>query len=204
MRSIFHPPRAAVAVIGLAVAALSLAGSAEAATIAFAGTEMNDTPPPAPSPSCGAGQVLVAFSPATATESGTSNFGTFLPTQSHCLTPPPTSYSGGVFDFAFTAGDDLTGTYSGHFTPTGTPNVLNTFIDYIVTGGTGRFLGATGEFDATGILDRSVTRPLNNVTFTGELILPAVSVPEPATWGLLLAGFAAMGAMLRRRRRVSA
>jgi hypothetical protein len=178
--------------------ALAAAIPAAAATSIFTGTEMNDTPPPGPSPLCGAGQVRVAFSPLTATVSGSSNFGTFQPTAAHCLTPPPTTYNGGVFDFAFAAGDDLFGTYSGFFTPTGVANVLNSTVDYIVTGGTGRFLGATGAFQGVGILDRNLARPINNLTLTGTLDLPAV--PEPATWMTMILGFGFIGEALRRRR----
>lgn len=166
--------------------------------LAFTGTEMNDTPTPAPSPLCGGGQVLVSFSPSTAITSGTSNLGGFGPTMSHCLTPPPTTYSGGVFDFKFDAGDDLLGTYSGYFTQTGTLNLLNTFIDFVVTGGTGRFLDASGWLHAEGTLDRRVPRPINNVTLTGMLNLPAV--PEPSGWALMILGFGGVGAAARRRR----
>jgi len=189
--------RATIAPV-LALLALAGAGSASAVVLPFTGTEMNDTPTPAPSPLCAGGQVLVSFSPSTAITSGMSNFGAFGPTMSHCLTPPPTSYSGGVFDFAFAAGDDLVGTYSGHFTPTGTPNLLNTFIDFVVTGGTGRFEDASGWLHAEGLLDRRVLRPINNVTLTGVLSLPAV--PEPSAWALMILGFGAVGATLRQRR----
>lgn len=181
-------------IVALAVAA---AAPASAAVLAFTGTEMNDTPTPGPSALCSPGQVRVAFSPATAIVAGTSNFGDFAPTMAHCLTPPPTTYSGGVFDFAFAAGDDLFGTYSGHFTPTGTPNVLNTFVDFVATGGTGRFLGASGAFSGVGILDRSVPRPLNNLTLSGRLDLPAV--PEPSTWAMMILGLGLAGAAMRRR-----
>ena len=182
----------------VALLALLATAPAHAAVVLFTGTEMNDTPTPAPSPSCAVGQVSVAFNPTNAITAGTSNFGNFGPTMAHCLTPPPTTYSGGVFDFAFAAGDDLFGTYSGHFTPTGTPNVLNSFVDYVVTGGTGRFLGATGTFQGVGILDRSVPRPLNNLTLSGKLDLPAV--PEPATWAMMILGLGLVGATMRRAR----
>ena len=182
----------------LAVLALAVAAPADAAVRTFSGVEMNDTPPPGPSALCSPGQVFIAFSPLTATVSGASNFGSFAPTMAHCLTPPPTSYSGGVFDFTFDAGDKFTGSYSGFFTPTGTPNVLNTFVDYIVTGGTGRFLGASGTIHGVGILDRNPTRPINSLTLNGSLDMPAV--PEPATWGLMIMGFGMVGAMVRRRR----
>jgi hypothetical protein len=181
----------------LAALATVAALPASAAILAFTGTEMNDTPTPGPSPLCGIGQVRVAFSPSTATTSGTSNLGSFGPTMAHCLTPPPTSYSGGVFDFDFGAGDDLLGTYSGHFTPTGTANLLNTFVEYVVTGGTGRFLDASGTIHGVGILDRRVARPINSLTLNGVLNLPGV--PEPATWTMMILGFGLVGLARRAR-----
>jgi hypothetical protein len=44
-----------------------------------------------------------------------------------------------------------------------------------------------------------------NLATAGDISGPAsfyvTSVPEPATWGLMLLGFGAMGMVLRRRRR---
>ncbi len=183
----------------LAVLALAAASPAAAGTFAFTGTTMNDTPPPiVGSPLCAPGDLRVAFSPANSTAAGTSNFGAFGPSLAHCLTPPPTVYSGGVFDFAFAAGDSLLGTYSGFFTPTATPGFLNNTVNFVVTGGTGRFLGASGAFQAIGTLDRTVPRPLSQNTFSGTLNLPAV--PEPATWAMMILGFGLTGAAVRRRR----
>jgi hypothetical protein len=191
-------------VIGPALIALALAAAAPSwgATFAFTGTTTNDTPPPMPSPLCSAGMVRVAFSSANAAVTGASNFGGFSPSLGHCLTLPPSSYSGGVFDFTFDAGDVLSGTYSGFFTPTATPGILNSTVDYVVTGGTGRFVGATGGFKGVGTLDRTVPRPFNSLTLTGSLSLPAV--PEPATWGLMILGFGLAGGSLRRRRALAA
>ena len=183
----------------LAALAIACATPASAALVSFTGTEMNDTPPPGGGGGCAGGQIYVAFSPTTATTVGTSNFGGFGPTMAHCLTPPPTTYSGGIFTFAFDAGDEFTGTYSGFFTPTDAANVLNTTVNYVVTGGTGRFAGATGAIQGVGILDRSVPRPLNNITLTGVLDLPGV--PEPATWAMLVVGFGGIGGVVRASRR---
>ncbi|WP_293901267.1 PEPxxWA-CTERM sorting domain-containing protein [Phenylobacterium sp.] len=182
----------------LVALALTAASPAAATTYAFTGTSTNDTPPPTPSALCAAGEVRIAFSPANSTAAGTSNFGAFGPSLAHCLSLPPSSYSGGVFDFAFAAGDDLSGSYSGFFSPTATPGVLNNTVNFVVTGGTGRFLGATGAFQSIGTLDRRVPRPLNTGTFSGSLNLPAV--PEPATWAMMILGFGLTGTAMRRRR----
>jgi len=194
--SLFHLHRAMRPVV--VVLALAAAASAQASTVTFSGTEMNDTPTPHPDASCGAGQLLVSFNPGNAITAGTSNFGAFGPSMTHCLTPPPTSYSGGVFEFDFAAGDEFSGTYSGFFTPTGTPNLLNSTVNYIVTGGTGRFLGATGTIQGIGTLDRNPLRPINNLVLSGTLNLPAV--PEPSVWAMMITGFFGVGATLRRRR----
>jgi hypothetical protein len=189
------------AVLGaLAIFAASPAG---AIIVAFTGSFTNDTPPPSVSASCAVGQVLVSFSPATATTSGASNFGSFGPSQSHCLVPPPpgapSSYTGGSFNFAFDEGDALFGTTAGELTPiAGSPGYFDSFVHYTVTGGTGRFLAASGSIEGVGVLNRTVPRPLNSLALTGELNLPAV--PEPGTWALMITGFGAVGSVLRRRR----
>lgn len=200
------PPHT-VATAALAALAITFATPASAAVVVFTGSFTNDTPPPAPNPACGGGQVMVSFSPTTATTSGASNFGAFGPSQSHCLVPPPpgagSSYTGGSFNFAFDLGDELFGTTSGELTPiVGMPGFFDSYVHYAVTGGTGRFLGASGAFEGVGVLNRTLPRPLNNLTLAGELDLPAV--PEPSTWALLIGGFGMAGAVLRRRRSVPA
>lgn len=185
----------------LAALALAAACPAAAATFAFTGTQMNDTPPRVPSSLCGAGQVLVSFSPQTAISTGSSNFGNFAASQRHCLTPPPGVYTGGVFDYAFEAGDMFFGTYSGFFQPGDVAGVLNNNIELIVQGGTGRFLGATGVINGIGTLDTRVPRTVSTLTVNGTLNLPAV--PEPATWATMILGFGLVGAVMRRRPRAS-
>jgi hypothetical protein len=189
------PYRAAVPLLLLA---LALPSPVNAAVVAFTGQFSNDTPTPMPDPSCSTGQVLVNFNPGNSTAHGTSNLGEFGPSQTHCIAPG-TPYTG-IFSFAFDLGDILSGTTAGHLVPTATPGVFNSFVTYTVTGGTGRFLGASGLLNATGLLDRRPTRPVNQLDISGKLSMPAV--PEPASWSLMVGGFGLAGVAMRRRHQV--
>jgi len=184
--------------------ALALPAQVNAAVVLFTGEFSNDTPTPMPDPSCSAGQVLVNFNPGNSTAHGTSNLGDFGPSQTHCIAPgmPYT----GVFSFAFDLGDILNGTTAGHLVPTATVGVFNSFVTYTVTGGTGRFLGATGLLNGVGLLDRRPIRPVNHLDISGTLNLPAV--PEPTSWALMVGGFGLAGIAIRgsgapSRRRVT-
>ena len=52
----------------------------------------------------------------------------------------------GTYQFVAANGDTLTATFSGKATPTATRGVLSIVETAIITGGTGRFAGATGSF----------------------------------------------------------
>ena len=90
-----------------------------------------------------------------------------------------------------------TNVYFGSFLLTGTPIALasgsgweTVIIDFTsATGGTLDFVEANENNDVGNLLD--------NVTLTS-------SVPEPATWALMLAGFGGLGLVLRRRTRLAA
>jgi hypothetical protein len=181
--------------MGIAAAAVP----AGAVTFGFAGQFANDTPTPGPSASCAAGQILVDFNPGNSTAVGTSNLGAFGPSATHCIAPG-TPYAG-VFSFDFASGNVLSGTTAGYMTPTVTPGVANSFVTFTATGGTGFFLGASGTIAGQGLLDRRPLRPLNQLSLNGVLNLPAVAVPEPASWALMIAGFGVVGAAQRRARR---
>jgi hypothetical protein len=75
-------------------------------------------------------------------------------------------------DLTFTAanGDKVFGTFGWTFVPTKTPNILQPIIEYKLTGGTGRFVGATGGGTATGLFN-SVTRQAT-CTFQGTISSP--------------------------------
>jgi len=56
----------------------------------------------------------------------------------------------GFFHWIAANGDQISGPFSGYLTPTATPRVFDNHETAIVTGGTGRFTGATGLFTLTG------------------------------------------------------
>jgi hypothetical protein len=58
----------------------------------------------------------------------------------------------GIYKNVAANGDELHGTYTGAFTPFG-GNIFKIEADIIVTGGTGRFLNATGEISLFGEMD---------------------------------------------------
>lgn len=190
--------RIPIATAAIAVALSISSTAAGAATVTFSGTSRNANFSPAADASCPAARPLrlnIQNGPGFAT--GTSNLGAFTFTQSHCTNGLPGPYSGGVFSFSFEQGDMLEGTYSGVLA--GTPPALSNDINYVVTGGTGRFLGGTGTINGIGTLTFAPGQlPLAESALTGTLDLPAV--PEPATWMSMILGLGTIGAALRRRR----
>lgn len=75
--------------------------------------------------------------------------------------------------------------------------------------GVGTWLSTGGNFTAGS--SNVVLRIVNNNTIAGgndfaldDISLTAVAVPEPATWGLMVAGFGLVGAGMRRRSRAIA
>jgi hypothetical protein len=186
-------------VVSVLVAGLSLASAAEAAIVAFTGNVVNSTPLIFPAAGCPGG-ALISVNPGNSTQTTSSNFGSFGISISHCVAFPPIppfSFTGGVFGFGF-AGGSLTGSYSGDVTPTANPAVVNNITNYLVTGGTGKFAGASGIFTATGTLELASGLNINTQAISGTINAPAV--PEPATWAMLIAGFGLVGGMQRRRR----
>jgi hypothetical protein len=60
----------------------------------------------------------------------------------------------GTYEFTATNGDKVYATFNGVATPTATPGVLYIEETAIITGGTGRFAGATGSFTSERLYDR--------------------------------------------------
>ena len=178
----------------ISAAALLMVAPANAAVVMVTGTTSNVSAPPGPG-SCAAPALTLIINPADTV--GHSNLGNFTFSQQHCVTPPlPAPYSGGIFSFFFDLGDTLTGSYAGMTSLSGVPGVLNNSLTYTATGGTGRFVGASGTIDLIGTITFAAGRPpRGDSNLSGTLNLPAV--PEPMTWMLLLTGFSLVGAKLR-------
>ncbi len=189
--------------IAAAALALCLAtGNAIAADFAFTGTLFNTNPPPAPNPSCAPGTVLLQFDPGNSAQTNLSNFGSFTNSSSHCIGGFPfASWSNGAFLWSFEGGDTLFGTTSGNLTPTALPGLFDAVYTLVATGGTGRFFDASGSINALAQIDTRFQPASNTAVISGLLTLPAV--PEPATWLMLVSGFALVGAAARRRQRVA-
>lgn len=187
----------------VAIGILAASTPSFAAEVLFFGTRGNIDAPGVASARCG-GQTTTSVrnDPPTATSFGSSNFGAFTPTLSHCIQLPlsavaPTPITLGEFLFAFDTGDTLFGTYSGSVT-FAEPGLFSVMQTHLVTGGTGLFAAVSGSFDSQGTLSFRTGRPVVEQGFGGLLQIPGV--PEPSTWMTMLLGFALIGVTIRRRR----
>ncbi len=190
-----------------AAVAVLLAGAPAAAGIyAFTGSRQNVNFVSPPGTGRCAPLNTVTITPTGPSSSGTSNFGSFVLTNSHCIAGPPNAgnpvraITDGQFVWDFDDGGSLFGTYAGQAVfdagvVTGTEN-------FTVLGGTGRFLDASGLLQSVGTLGFGMVegRPVGifNGTLTGTLNAPGI--PEPDSWAMLIAGFGLIGAVARRRR----
>lgn len=182
----------------LAVVVFASLPAAAATPIDFFGTFMNTNPTASPAPPCAA-EVTNKNDPPTFKSAGFSNLGDFVFNLVQCLAPTPS----GSIELDFGGGNTLVGTWASVGTPTSIPLVSQVVGTAGITGGTGTFAGYTGSFTALGYLDRrdlDVTGPSftadSAFVFRGEV----TPVPEPATWGLMALGLAAVGAMARLRK----
>src|SRR4030095_11363836 len=64
-----------------------------------------------------------------------------------CEDPPNITYTG-TFHWFAANGDELSGTFEGFLSPTGTPGVYDNHEPSEVTAGTGRFTSATGHWES--------------------------------------------------------
>ena len=81
-----------------------------------------------------------------------------------------TRIASGSYQFIAANGDTLTATFVGQATPTSTPSVLYIVETATITGGTGRFAGATGSFITERLFD-TITG-LTTGSFKGSISSP--------------------------------
>ena len=67
-------------------------------------------------------------------------------------------------------GSSLFGEGTGQGAPTGTPGIVSIVETYTITGGTGRFDGATGNFTVKRLIDRAILT--SSGTISGTIVLP--------------------------------
>src|ERR671930_1617463 len=79
----------------------------------------------------------------------------------------PTAHATGLATFTAANGDTLTATVDGQATPTTTPGVVSIVEVYTITGGTGRFAGATGTFTREHTLNQATG--VSSGTFSGAI-----------------------------------
>lgn len=135
---------------------------------------------------------------------GTSNFGNFAADMTACLhTPFPAAITDGVFTWTFDDGDTLDGTWSGLDTRVNLPDgghLLTINESYVVTGGTGAFLDATGLINETGSAVSTGISAIANYTFDGTIAGPnLVATPEPGSLALIGTGVLTLAAFIRGR-----
>lgn len=167
---------------------------ANADVLPFTGTVTGVSTLVGADPTCAPLQFRSAIDPSSTV--GTSSLGAFTYSTSTCL-----SLGGGASFGTFIINfgvDAFNGTFDGGSTPTETAGISNTSWLFTILGGTGRFAGASGMFDGTGLADAR-TRPTRvSIDFNGNVNAPAV--PEPASWTLMILGFGGIGLVVRRRR----
>jgi len=81
----------------------------------------------------------------------------------------------GTYEFTAANGDTLSADFTGQSTPTSTPSVLSIVENATITGGTGRFAGATGSFTTVRLFD--TIGGTTTGTFNGTISPPGVDKP---------------------------
>lgn len=174
---------------------LGTALPAKADILPFTGSVTGSSTLVGADPTCAPLQFRAVINPASTV--GTSSLGNFTYGTNTCLAlGGATSFGTFIIDFGT---DAFNGTFDGGSSPTSTPGISQTSWLFTILGGTGRFAGASGSFNGTGLTDARTRPSLVSIDFAGNINAPAV--PEPATWAMMILGFGTIGFAVRRRRR---
>lgn len=114
--------------------------------------------------------VSVPFLQGTTTGAGVAaHLGKVTGTATDCIIPGDSVYTftGGHLVLTAANGDTLTADYSGSLTPTTAPAVFTLAGSYRITGGTGRFAGATGTGYMQGV--NNIVSGAGAYTLNGEI-----------------------------------
>jgi hypothetical protein len=126
-----------------------------------------------------------------------TTYGSFTPQSQSMIDfskPPAITISDGMLSLTF-----VQGTWFGTTSGDGTASGLGTAtfeVDFVITGGTGLFAGATGEATITGTITSSTTESITG-SYVGSLSL----VPEPSSLALLASAVAVGAVVVVRGRR---
>lgn len=102
---------------------------------------------------CSAGLQVLVTGAGTAT-----HIGKYTYRSTECFDPATGEVTAGSFRLTAANGDTIAGTFSGRALPSASPNVVILEHTALVTGGTGRFAGATGQLVFAGEADLASAR----------------------------------------------
>jgi hypothetical protein len=176
------------------LAFLGSAGVAEAQSMSFSGS-LSGLGLAGPDASCAPAPSRGTLDPSTS--SGSSTLGSFTYGHNWCFSGASGPING-TFGLDF-GEDEIFGSVLGLATPTGTPFVTDLNLTYTILGGTGLYANASGSFGGIAVsqFEPGVGSHFS-LNFLGTVSTPAV--PEPATWAMMLMGFAMAGFLIRRSR----
>jgi hypothetical protein len=113
---------------------------------------------------CAAGLQIVIAGSGNATLLGRYTYNS-----TECFNPATGGFAGSP-TLTAANGDTVVGAYSGQVFPTADPNVITYEEVLVVTGGTGRFAGASGEFEVSGVANLATGE--YSQTMSGTLSTP--------------------------------
>jgi hypothetical protein len=105
-----------------------------------------------------------------------THLGAYTYAATECFDPVSGAFAGSS-TLTAANGDAITGTYEGHVSGTADPNVIAYQEDFELTGGTGRFAGATGTLQVAGVANLFTLE--YSQTLTGN---PVEAALDPRSW----------------------